>query len=178
MGVKKYTPQKRTRKTESHNYYSIFEIGRHLGASEDMIHRVLDTKGIKGLSNIPELQPFIHLFVEFKRKKDSVKKAYGIKKCYWDHYIEYGKIPQRMGPKPVDPLDPDSYQIKCLRFNAPSFYGRFKAGLVRANKNSLKRITLEDAVWMAIQEFMDRRPEYFYPEKVGVDDGRQTEIRS
>jgi hypothetical protein len=177
MGIKKVTFKKPQRKTNSHHYVTLYEVGKHLGVSKYRIHGCLNAHGSEGFFNIPELRPFAHLFEQFKRTENDQKRAFGIKKVYWNHYLEYGKIPEKMGAKPLDPLDPDSYRVKCLRFKAPPFYGRFKAGLVRANRDSLEKITLEQAVWMALEEFMHRRPEQFYPDEVGDNNGWQEKVR-
>lgn len=176
MGIKKKiftTPQ---RNTNSHNYVTLYEVGRHVGVSKFRIHGCLNNHGPEGFYKIPEFQPFAHLFEQFQRTGKDQKRAFGIKKVYWEHYLEYGKIPERMGAKPLNHSDPDSYRVKCLRFKSPPFYGRFKAGLYRVNQAQLKKTTLEEAVWMALEEFMNRRPEYFFPDEAGVDNGRETKI--
>lgn len=169
MGIKKVTFTTPQRKTNTHFYVQLYDVAKNLGVSKSRLHGMLTAYGKDGIARIPELAPFAHLVEEFQRVKDAQTKAYGIKKIYWQHYLEYGKIPEKLGAKPLDPLDPDSYRVKCLRFNAPPFYGKFKAGIVRANNQSLEKITLEQTVWMAIEEFMKRRPEQFYPEESGVD---------
>lgn len=176
MGIKKVTFKTRQRKTNSHHYVTLYEVGEHLGVSKKRIQHALTKYGAEGIANIEELKPFAHLVEQFQRTKNDKKRAFGIKKIYWNHYLEYGKIPEKLGAKPLDPLDPDSYRVKCVRFKAPPFYGRFKAGIVRANRQSLEKITLEQTVWMALEEFMLRRPEQFYPEECDKD-GWQKEIR-
>jgi hypothetical protein len=176
MGIKKVTFDKPQRKTNSHNYVTLYEVGRHLGVPKGRIQRALVKYGPDGFTKIPEFEPFAHLFEQYQRTNNDQRRAFGIKKIYWQHYLRYGKIPERLGAKPLDPFDPDSYRVKCLRFKAPPFYGRFKAGIARANYNSIEKMTLEQAVHLALEEFMNRRPEYFFPEKSGDKRGRKTKI--
>jgi len=144
------------------NYYNYFDICKMEGIPTGTAKGAVD-RGLNGIAAIEKLKPIGHLFREFPK---GMRKQYGILKRHYDYWKQTGEAPK------VSPGRPRKWDSKTvnIRIYAPPFYDRFKAGVMRANKNSVQQVTIQQCIHLAMKEYMDRHIDIFYPELTsGVD---------
>jgi hypothetical protein len=141
------------------NYYNYFEICKIEGISTEEAKRSIGYEGLKGIHGILKLRPIAHLFREFP---NGMRKQYGILRTHYDYWKRTGEPPK------VSPGRPAKWsgEEKNINIPAPPFYEQFKAGVKKANAGSVQQVTVRQCIYLAMKEYMDRRPAIFY----GVDE--------
>lgn len=137
------------------NYINLFEIAKLEGIKD--IKNPVSKYGIEAPKHIEKLKPIAHLFREFEKGS---RKSYAILQRHYEYWKRTGEVPKTSPGRPKR-WDGDN---KDIRIPAPPFYDRFKAGIERANKTFVQKVTIRDCIYLAMKEYMDRHVDIFYPD--------------
>ncbi len=140
------------------NYYNYFDICKAEGVNPNTAKSAIGESGLEGIKSIAALKPIAHLFREFPK---GMRKQYGILRRHYDYWKRFGEAPK------VSPGRPAKWTGKEKNINipAPPFYDKFKAGVAKANTMATQQVTVRQIIYIAMKEYMDRRPALF-----GVDE--------
>lgn len=136
------------------NYYNFFEICKMEGIPANTAKGAVGYDGLKGISGIVPLQPISHLFREFP---NGLRKQYGILRSHYDFWKRTGEPPK------VSPGRPPKWKDNpnLVNVNIPiskTLYEEFKKVIDNANSISAVKYSYRDMIAVAMQEFIDRRP--------------------
>lgn len=150
------------------NYYNYFDICVMEGVDNVRAKNAIKILGVEGIKNVEQLKPIEHLFEVFeKARKGEIRNQYGIKRKHYDYWKETGKVPKISTGRPKRWKD-DTY----TNINIPikkDLYDRFKRMVDNANDVSAVKITYRDMIYVAMEECMQRRPQF----AGGGDDGKE-----
>ena len=146
------------------NYYNYFDICKMEDVNPNTAKSAIGSDGVEGIKAITAIKPIAHLFREFPK---GLRKQYGILCRHYDTWKKTGHVPK------VSPGRPPKWtgDEKHINIPAPPFYGHFVSCLNELNKKCTSKITVRDAIYISIQDYMARHPSIF-----GVDDnGKQSD---
>lgn len=141
------------------NYYNYFDICTMEGIETIRAKSTVSTKKVEGIKYLEELKPIEHLFEVFEKpRKGGIVNSYGIKRKHYDYWKRTGKVPKISPGRPKRWKD-DAY----TNLNIPikkELYDRFKRMVDNANAVSAIKITYRDMIYVAMEEAIQRRPEF------------------
>lgn len=151
------------------NYYNYFDICTMEGIEATRAKNAVAEKKVEGIKYLEELKPIEHLFEVFEKpRKGEMRNQYGIKRKHYDYWKRTGKVPKISPGRPKIWKD-DTY----TNINIPiknELYDRFKRMVDRANDVSAVKITYREMIYIAIEEAIQRRPEF----AGGGDNGKES----
>lgn len=141
------------------NYYNYFDICKWEGIPTGTAKSAL-ANGLDGIASIQKLKPIAHQFKCFpKYENGRLRNQYGILKTNYDYWKEHGE-PRKQSPgRPPKWKNNPNYvniNIPCPK----DLYDTFKKVVDKANEMSVVKVTYRDMIYVAMQEFIDRRPEF------------------
>ncbi len=143
------------------NYYNFFEICKleeiPSGSAKGAIGLGLD-----GIIKIAKLKPIAHLFREFP---NGDRKQYGILQKHYDNWKLKGKVPKVSSGRPPKWKNDDSYENLNIPISKSLYTGKFKKVVDNANKLSVVKLSYRDAIYLALEEFVQRRPQFLDGDK-------------
>ena len=142
------------------NYYNYFDICKIEGINPNTVKAAIGEGGVAGISSIAKLKPFAHLFREFPK---GMRKQYGILRRHYDTWKQTGIVPKVSSGRPPKWTGEE----KNINIPAPPFYEHFKAGVKKANSNATQQVTIRQIIYLAMKEYMDRRPSLFGDDSEG-----------
>lgn len=148
------------------NYYNYFDICKWEGIPTGTAKSAVGEEGLKGIAGIEKLKPIAHLFREFE--KGDMRKSYGILKKHYDYWKRTGKPPKVSPGRPPRWKNDPTY----CNINIPikrDLWERFKRMVDNANAVSVVKISYRDMIYVALEEAIQRRPQF----AGGDDDGEQ-----
>jgi len=134
-------------------FYSLQSVGRMLKIPSDTIK---DAFRGKELNNIQAIAPIAHLFRKFEEGEEF---SYAILKSHFDRWQKTGKVPRVSTGRPKKYANTDQYTY----INFPilnEIYEPFKEIVDNANAMSIAQITYRDQVSIALEEYVQRRPQF------------------
>ena len=142
------------------NYYNFFEICKleeiPTGSAKGAIGLGLD-----GITKIAKLKSIAHLFREFP---NGDRKQYGILQNHYDRWKQKGKVPKVSSGRPPKWKDDPTYENLNIPIKA-DLYNKLKKVVDNANATSVVKLAYRDAIYLAINEFCDRRPQFLDGDK-------------
>lgn len=137
------------------NYYNFFDICKLEGIPTGTAKRAIGEGGLEGIASIEKLKPIAHLFREFEK---GLRKQYGILHRHYDYWKRTGEVPK------VSPGRPPKWKgnPNYININIPfpkDLYEEFKQIVDKANSMSVIKYTYRDMIYLAVREFIDRRPQ-------------------
>lgn len=138
------------------NYYGYRDLCKMEGIDPKRVEYAVARDGVEGIKNLEELEPIEHLFEVFESPiKGRMIQTYGILRRYYDDWKIDGKVPVRPTGRPR------KKGMTILKATVPErLKDEFQAVVDKANSMSVVHVTYSDMVAVAIQEFIDRRPEF------------------
>jgi hypothetical protein len=141
------------------NYYNYFDICTMEGIETARAKNAVAEKKVEGVRYIKELKPIEHLFEVFEKpRKGEIRNQYGIRRSHYDYWKRTGKVP-KISPGRPKRWEDDTY----TNLNIPiknELYDRFKRMVDNANAVSAVKITYRDMIYVAMEECMQRRPQF------------------
>lgn len=136
------------------NYYNFFDVCKMEGIPETIAKNAC-SDGIKGISRIEALKDIGHLFKHFEKPvRGGMRNQYGIKKSHYDYWKQTGEVPHVHKGKPKQGK-------KRLPVNiSEDLINKFYAAIDKANSMSVVKVTYSDMVAVALEEFLQRRPQF------------------
>lgn len=132
------------------SFYSLFGVARMLGISRGTIAKF--DKGTPSV--IKELEPIAHLFVCFEEEG---RKTWAIKKSHFDKWQRTGKVPKVSSGRP--PRWKNNPDYDNINIPVPKkLYDEFKQVVDNGNALSAVKYSYRDMIYVAMQEFCNRRP--------------------
>jgi hypothetical protein len=139
------------------NYYNYFDICKQEGINPNTAKSAIGDGGVEGISSIAFFKPIAHLFREFPK---GLRKQYGILCRHYDTWKQTGHVPKVSSGRPPKWTGEE----KHLNIPVPYFYEHWVTSINELNKKSTNKINLRDAVYFAMEDYMERHPSIF-----GVD---------
>jgi len=136
------------------NYYNYFDICKMEGVNPNTAKTRIGESGLEGIKGITVLNPIAHLFREFPK---GLRKQYGILRRHYDVWKQTGHVPKVSSGRPPKWTGEE----KNINIPAPPFYEQFKAGVKKANSKATQQVTVRQIIYLAMKEYMDRRPSLF-----------------
>ncbi len=138
------------------NYYNYFDLCKIEGIETNRAKNAVKDKGAEGIRYIEEFKPIEHLFEVFEKPiQGRIVNSYGIKRRYYDDWKLTGELPKIQTGRP--PLD----GMAELKATVPQ---KLKDDMIKArdkaNSMSVVKVTLSDMVSVALQEYLQRRPQF------------------
>lgn len=151
-------PRKIHRKRLPKNYYNYFDICKMEGIESTKAKNAVSEKKVEGIKYLEELKPIEHLFEQFERpRKGGMVNQYGILRRHYDYWKDTGEVPKISPGRP--PRWKDNPNVVNINIPFPKdLYEEFKGVVDRANEMSIVKVTYRDMFAVAIQEFIQRRP--------------------
>lgn len=155
------------------NFYNYFDVCTMEGIEKERAKRAIRVDYAEGIKRLKELRPIEHLFEVFESfRKGESRNQYGIRRKYYDHWKEKGE---------VHGISPGRSKIwrkgTYTNVNIPvknELYDRFKRMVDRANDVSHIKISYREMIWIAMEEAIQRRPEFALDDsKDGDEDGEK-----
>ena len=132
-------------------FYTLQAVGRMLSIPSDTIK---DAFRGKELNSIQAIAPIAHLFQKFEEGEEF---SYAILKSHFEKWQRTGKVPKVSSGRP--PKWKDNPNLVNINIPFPKdLYYQFKNVVDNANSKSRVHVTYRDMIAVAIQEFLDRRP--------------------
>ncbi len=152
------------------NYYNFFDICKMEKINPNTAKSAVGGNSLAGIASISKLKPIAHLFREFPK---GMRKQYGILRRYYDYWKRTGDVPK------VSPGRPKKWQgdEKNINIPAPPFYEQFKAGIEKANSMSTHHVTVREVIYVAMKEYMARRPALFGADINGSNQGQEGTVQ-
>lgn len=137
-------------------YYNYFDICVMEGIAKSKAKNAVSDKKVEGIKSLPELKPIEHLFEVFEKPiKGRMVNSYGILRRYYDNWKLTGEVPK------INSGRPKKDGIVDFKVSIPEkIRDKFKAVVDKANSMSAIQVTYSDMVAVAMQEWMDRRPQF------------------
>ena len=130
------------------SFYSLFGVARMLGIPRATVAN-FDKNGPPSA-----LEPIAHLFVCFEEEG---RKTWAIKKSHFDKWQRTGKAPKLSSGRPPrwkNNSDYDNINIPIPK----KLYHEFKQVVDNGNALSAVKYSYRDMIYVAMQEFIQRRP--------------------
>ena len=144
---------KKTRIPES--FYSLYAVARMMGIPKSTVD-CFDKE------HPPiELTPIVRLFICFEEEG---RRTWAIRKKYFDKWRQTGKVPKVSPGRPPKWKNDPTYD----NLNIPikkDLYNKLKKVVDNANATSVIKLTYRDAIYLAIEEFTQRRPQFLDGDK-------------
>lgn len=137
------------------NYYNFFDICKMEGIPTGTAKGAL-ADGLEGIARIEKLKPIGHLFREFEK---GMRKQYGILRRHYDYWKRTGEPPKVSPGRPPRWKNDPTY----TNINIPikkSLWERFRRMVDNANAVSVVKISYRDMLYVALEEAMQRRPQF------------------
>lgn len=132
------------------SFYSLFGVARMLGTPRATV------ANFDKNSPPSALEPIAHLFICFEEEG---RKTWAIKKSHFDKWQRTGKAPKVSSGRP--PKWKGNPNIVNINIPFPKdLYEQFKKIVDNANSLSRVHVTYRDMIAVAVQEFVDRRPNF------------------
>lgn len=133
-----------------------------------------------------KLQPIAHLFHLLAKDKVSregkVREVaeFGVLKSHYEHYRKHGQPPDVFNRGATKQHFTTENQNKRTKVDIPITpeWQRFRAGIKYANKISGDPITTPNAILIAIDEYMQKRPDIFGEDKRTLPDDSQIRTKT
>jgi len=140
------------------NYYNYFDICKWEGIPTGTAKRAIGGNGLEGIKSVEVLKPIAHQFKVFpKYENGNLRNQYGILKTNYDFYVKNGRARKQSPGRP--PKWKDNPNVVNINIPFPKdLYEEFKGVVDRANEMSIVKVTYRDMFAVAIQEFIQRRP--------------------
>jgi hypothetical protein len=141
-------------------YYNFFEICKMEDIPEGTAKGAIGL-GLEGINKITKLKPIAHLFREFPNGE---RKQYGILQKHYDRWKRTGQVPKVSSGRPPKWKEDDSY----TNLNIPikkNLKAKLYTVVDNANAISVVKLSYRDAVYLAIEEFCARRPQFLDGDK-------------
>lgn len=143
------------------NYYNFFDICKMEGIPEGTAKRACANglDGQQGIKSLEALKPIGHLFRRFEKiTRKGPLNQYGVLRRHYDFWKRTGEAPKVSSGRP--PKWKGNPNIFNLNIPFPKdLWGQFKQVVDTANSMSIAKVTYRDMVAVAVQEFIDRRPQ-------------------
>ena len=138
------------------NFYGYRDLCKMEGIDPKRVEYVVKADGVEGIKKLEELEPIEHFFEVFEKPiKGRMVQTYGILRRYYDDWKRDGKVPIR------PPGRPKRKGVTILKATVPiDLKDEFQALVDKANSMSVVHVTYSDMVAVAIQEFIQRRPQF------------------
>lgn len=132
-------------------FYSLQTVGRILKIPSDTIK---DAFRGKELSSIQAIAPIAHLFRKFEEADGF---SYAILKSHFDKWQKTGKVPKVSSGRP--PRWKNNPDYDNINIPVPKkLYDEFKQVVDNGNALSAVKYSYRDMIYVAMQEFCNRRP--------------------
>jgi hypothetical protein len=131
-------------------FYSLHSVGRLLKIPKSTI----DGAFADGIDSIQALKPLAHLFHRFEEGEEV---SYGILKSHFDKWQRTGIVPKVSSGRPPrwrNNPDYDNINIPVPK----KLYDEFKKIVDNGNVISVVKYSYRDMIYVAMQEFVQRRP--------------------
>ncbi|MDR7856104.1 hypothetical protein [Tissierella sp.] len=140
------------------NYYNYFDICKWEGINTNTAKSVIGRSGLEGVSSIDALKPIAHQFKEFPKYENGyLRNQYGILKSNYDFWKENGRTRKQSPGRP--PRWKDNPNVVNINIPFPKdLYEEFQGVVDKANEMSMIKVTYRDMIYVAVREFVDRRP--------------------
>ena len=142
------------------NYYNYFDICKFEGINANTAKSAVGSKGLEGINSLGKLKPIAHQFKEFpKYENGKLRNQYGILKTNYDFWKRNGR-PRKQSPgRP--PKWKENEELTNINIPIPKkLYSQFQQVVDNANAISVVKTTYRDMIYLAIQEFIQRRPQF------------------
>lgn len=146
---------------DKERYYNYFEICKMEEIPEGSAKGAIGL-GLEGINKIAKLKSIAHLFREFPNGE---RKQYGILKKHYDRWKRTGNVPKVSTGRPPKWKTNDSYENLNIPILKSLYSGKLKKVVDNANAVSVVKLTYRDAVYLAIEEFCMRRPQFLDGDK-------------
>ncbi len=131
-------------------FYSLHSVARLMKIPKSTI----DGAFTGGIETIEAIKPIAHLFHRFEEGEEV---SYGILKSHFDKWQRTGKAPKVSSGRP--PKWKGNPNIVNINIPFPkNLYEEFKMVVDKANSLSRVHVTYRDMIAVAVQEFIERRP--------------------
>jgi len=130
------------------------------GIDPNKAKNAVSEKKVEGIKYLKELQPIEHLFEQFEKPiKNGMVNSYGIRRKHYDYWKRTGEVPK------ISPGRPPKWKgnPNVVNINIPfpkDLYEEFKGVVDNANDMSVVKVTYRDMIYVAVQEFIQRRPQF------------------
>ena len=159
-------PRKIHRKSLPKNFYNYYDICKMEGIeSVRAKNAVCRSSRIEGIKNIEELRPIEHLFEQFERPiKGGMVNQYGIRRSYYDSWKSTGEVPIVPSGRPKKHTNKNIVNVNIRNF-PKDLYEEFKTIIDNANAVSVVKVGYHEMIGVAVQEFIQRRPQFMNKSK-------------
>lgn len=129
------------------------------GVKSSRAKKAIEVKKVEGVKHIEELKPIEHLFEQFEKPiKGGMVNQYGILRKHYDYWKKTGEVPKISTGRP--PRWKNNPNVTNINIPFPKdLYEEFKGVVDRANDMSMVKVAYRDMIYVAVREFIDRRPQ-------------------
>lgn len=146
------------------NYYNYFDVCKWEGVATGTAKRA-SSEGLEGIVKVKELEEIAHQFKCFpKYENGTLRNQYGILKTNYDFWKKNGRARKQSPGRP--PKWKDNPNVVNINIPFPKdLYKEFQGVVDRANEMSVVKVTYRDMIYVAVQEFIQRRPQFLNHDK-------------
>lgn len=128
------------------------------GIESSRAKNAVSEKKVEGIKYLEELKPIEHLFEQFEKPvKNGMVNSYGILRKHYDYWKRTGDAPKISTGRP--PRWKDNPNVVNINIPFPKdLYEEFKSVVDKANDMSMVKVAYRDMIYVAVKEFIDRRP--------------------